>query len=292
MIMTGISVVRILPVLSVLLLSCSDVRFQSQQAPSTTGPTPSSGCRGSDCPEGTYGWFQGGFGACSRACGAGTRNQLVECRRTGDSVAVPDYFCRKPRPAASESCNVQTCTQSYSWNAGPFGACSTSCGTCVRTRSVFCQNNQTGAQVLASNCKEPRPSESEIRDQGVCPPTTYSWKVEPGDCSRECGGGTATDSVICKRNDGASVAESFCASRPKPPTARVCNTQACPHAYTYVWETGSWSECSKECGTGTQSRWVACKRMPDGVYVQGSLCGLGSKPESLQNCPLKECPTG
>ena len=41
--------------------------------------------------------------------------------------------------------------------------------------------------------------------------------------------------------------------------------------YTYSWETGEWGECSVECGGGTQTRTVRCKRS-DGVYMDDEYC--------------------
>ena len=63
---------------------------------------------------------------------------------------------------------------------------------------------------------------------GSAPPTyTYSWVQGGfGSCSASCGGGTQTQSVTCRRNDGVDVADSFC-SGAKPPTSQSCNTQAC-----------------------------------------------------------------
>jgi len=56
---------------------------------------------------------------------------------------------------------------------------------------------------------------------------TYSWSIGSyGSCSASCGGGTQTRSVVCKRSDGATVADSHC-SGSKPGTTRSCNTQSC-----------------------------------------------------------------
>lgn len=55
---------------------------------------------------------------------------------------------------------------------------------------------------------------------------TGAWSA----CSAPCGGGTQYRSVICKRDDGASLLDSICLSAglTKPAASRACNTQICP----------------------------------------------------------------
>ncbi len=57
---------------------------------------------------------------------------------------------------------------------------------------------------------------------------TYTWEIwDWWTCSATCGWWTQTRSVVCKRDDGTPVDDSFCPS-PKPATSQSCNTQACP----------------------------------------------------------------
>ena len=57
--------------------------------------------------------------------------------------------------------------------------------------------------------------------------------------------------------------------------------------WNYSWYTGDWSYCSAECGGGTQTRTVYCKRS-DNVQVDDSFCS-GTKPSSQQSCNTQEC---
>lgn len=270
--------------LVVLSASCSDVKLKSEKGKGGVGQT----CQGTSCPPGSYSWFEGGFNICSKPCGGGTQTQTVECRRNSDNVAVPDSFCTGTKPASSRTCNAQTCTSTYTWNAGPWGTCSKTCGGGNRTRTVVCQD-QAGATVADSNCSAAnKPATSETCNTNTCPPVNPAWHVTPGTCSKPCGGGTATDVVVCKAADGTIVADSYCSATPKPPTTRTCNTHTCPLTYTYAWEPGSWSTCSKTCGDGTQTRTVTCKRN-DGQYVAESFC-TGTKPATQQTCKIKDCP--
>lgn len=272
--------------------SCSDVSFNSSKNGSSGGGgnTPTA-CVGTSCPPSyTYTWYQGGFnGACSKPCGGGEETQTVECRRS-DDVVVADTFCANsgPRPNSVRSCNVQACVSFYTWNVGGWGACSLNCGGGVRTRSVFCQD-QNGTTVSDTNCNAAaKPAASEACNTSACPPVwTYAWQVTPGVCSVTCGGGTVTDTVVCKRNDNLTVADSNCDAGTKPPVTHSCNTDPC--AYTYQWEPGSWTVCSKTCGPGTQTRSMACRRN-DGAYVPDNYC-TGAKPAVSQSCNLGSCPT-
>ena len=62
--------------------------------------------------------------------------------------------------------------------------------------------------------------------------------------------------------------------------------------WTYSYTTGSWGACSKNCGTGTQTRTVTCTRS-DGVTFADAYCtayGL-TKPATSQNCNTMACMT-
>jgi len=267
-------------------ISCRQVKFTSEKASDVGGLN----CTGNNCPAGTYSWFEGGFNLCSKPCGGGTQTQTVECRRNSDNVGVADSYCSGTKPDGARTCNAQTCSSTYTWNVGSFGACSKTCGTGQRTRTVVCQD-QSGTTVADSFCSgTTKPATSENCNTNTCPPISYSWNVSPGACSKECGGGTATDVVVCKRNDGVTVDDSNCTA-PKPPTTRTCNPEACPVVYTYAWEAGAYSTCSMTCGPGVQTRSVVCKRS-DGAYVAESYCNAATKPATSQSCKIKDCPTG
>jgi hypothetical protein len=274
-------------VLGVMISSCSDVSFNSKKGGGGNG-NPTS-CE-PNCPPGTtYGWHESGFGLCSKPCGGGTQTQVVSCRRTIDDVVVADSLCSGVKPASSRDCNVQACTSpTYNWNIGAYGACSKTCGGGLKTRTVICQD-QNGTTVADTNCSSPKPATQEACNTDACPVASYSWYVVQGPCSKQCGGGTATDTVVCKKNDGTIVADSFCDAGTKPPTNRTCNLDPCPVVYTYAWEPGSWSTCSKQCGDGIQTRSIACKRN-DGAYVPENLCDAGTKPASQQACKIANCP--
>ena len=58
--------------------------------------------------------------------------------------------------------------------------------------------------------------------------------------------------------------------------------------WTYTWKTGDWSECSADCGGGTQTRSVSCQRT-DGLIVEDVFCDAENKPASSQTCNEQGC---
>lgn len=92
---------------------------------------------------------------------------------------------------------------------------------------------------------------------------TYSYETGSwGACSADCGGGTQTRTVTCRRRDATNasldvqtVADSFCAAHglTKPAASQSCNTQAC-------------EECRFEVKNySPQQGW--CDNAPVGVYA-------------------------
>lgn len=123
-------------------------------------------------------------------------------------------------------------------------------------------------------------------DPGGC--YKYAWQNGTWDqCHTTCGKSYQKRSVVCKRNDGVIVSESFCTEE-KPPMTMPCeNYTGC----TYDWITEDWGECSKLCDNGTQIRDVYCQRS-DGTNMTDSDCnnyGAGSKPDDDQTCNNFEC---
>lgn len=64
--------------------------------------------------------------------------------------------------------------------------------------------------------------------------------------------------------------------------------------WTYAWSTGSWSTCTKNCGSGTQTRTVKCVRTDKSGTtrdVEDAYCTkmVGTKPATSQNCNTQAC---
>ncbi len=262
-----------LALFAVLAAGCNDSEFSS------------AGCTGADCdvkPSSVYSWDFGGWSQCSMACGGGDQTRTVACVDKND-VVVPDSECVGTKPNNSQTCNMQACVNTYSWNIGPYGQCSKACDGGTKVRVVTCQH-KNGTFTSDSNCSTEKPSTSAECNTDACP-NTYSWV--PGawsSCSKTCDGGTRTRSVTCRTAADIIVDDSYCTGT-KPEDTGTCNSQAC--SYGYTWVTGSWGKCSEECGGGIQERSLGCLR-DDGVYVPQSLC-TETKPAVERACNTDEC---
>lgn len=121
----------------------------------------------------TYSWSPGAWGACSvTTCGqTGTQLRGVSCLRN-DNVVVAESYCSSAgaKPATSQSCSTPACVGSYtySWEIGPWGACSvTACGlTGTQSRSIVCKRND-GMIVSDANCGT-KPSVSQSCSTPSC----------------------------------------------------------------------------------------------------------------------------
>ncbi len=222
-------------------LGCSDVKFSSKASTPCPQGDPScdpsgSGDKVPDPPSGpspTYAWHTGDYSNCSKACGGGAQTRTVACRRN-DGKNVEDSHCAsQPKPESSRACNTHSC-QVATWVTGEYGACSKACDGGTQSRSVTCQLG--GQPVAESSCTGTKPVTQQACNTQACQ-YTYSWLVgQYGACSKTCGGGTQTRSVICRRNDGQNVADQLCA-QPKPGTQQACNTQACSPGFKTVTTT-------------------------------------------------------
>ena len=348
-------------------------------------------------------WQSGSWGTCSVTCGGGTQTRTVVCKRS-DGTTVSDSNCSGTKPASSQTCNTTACA-TYSWQTGSWGTCSVTCGGGTQTRTVVCKRND-GVTVADGNCSGAKPANSQTCNATACmancPSQTKSfgtkhkcvfsvpainhgnsktvyevgscnWGADPCDCtgtftcndgtlsstwtfklnptsgpwtagswsgwstcSATCGGGTQTRtrSVTCSYDSctgtkpsssesqtcntqacatsgpwttsswsGWSTCSKACGTgtqsrtrsvtcsydsctgtKPSSSESQNCNTQAC---YTYSWQSGSWSTCSKTCGGGTKTRTVTCKRN-DGTTVSSTYCS-GTKPATSETCNTQSC---
>ncbi|KAG9347311.1 hypothetical protein JZ751_004878 [Albula glossodonta] len=55
----------------------------------------------------------------------------------------------------------------------------------------------------------------------------------------------------------------------------------------YTWSTGAWSACSRECGSGFQSRTVLC--VMGGEVSSDQLCASMPRPSSNRTCNMHQC---
>ncbi len=169
---------------------------------------------------------QGNWGACTAACGGGTRTYTVTAPATYGGAA-----CAASNGTV-QACNTQACVVPVNC-VGSWGACSKTCGSGTQTFTVTTPAANGGTSCSYAN------GATQTCNTQACPQNCVgAW----GSCSRTCGGGTKTFSIsVPAANGGTSCSYANGASQ-------SCNTQACP-----VNCSGSWSSCSQACGGGIKT---------------------------------------
>lgn len=107
-----------------------------------------------------------------------------------------------------------------------------------------------------------------------CEWVTGSW----GQCEEPCGKSNKKRSVLCK--DKYGIDSTYCDINKKPIEVESCNMGTCS-----LWKAGPWSECSKKCGMGIQTRTVSCSDFGGKLGT----CRLSTKPKEEQQCETQKC---
>uniref|UniRef100_A0A5F9CRB2 ADAM metallopeptidase with thrombospondin type 1 motif 9 n=1 Tax=Oryctolagus cuniculus TaxID=9986 RepID=A0A5F9CRB2_RABIT len=271
-------------------------------------------CNEFSCPQ----WKSGEWSECLVTCGKGHKHRQVWCQfgedRLNDRICDPEA-----KPASMQTCQQPECA---SWQAGPWGQCSVTCGQGYQLRAVKCiigtymsvvDDNDCNAATrptdsqcsstcaggsqrrvvvcqdengyTANDCVERiKPDEQRACESGPCPQWAYgSW----GECTKLCGGGMRTRLVVCQRSNGERFPDLSCEILDKPPDREQCNTHACPQ--DAAWSTGPWSSCSVSCGRGHKQRNVYCMAK-DGSHLESDYCKHLAKPQGHRKCRGGRCP--
>ncbi|XP_028257890.1 thrombospondin type-1 domain-containing protein 4 [Parambassis ranga] len=262
------------------------VQVSDSLCDSSSRPTPQEeACSLQPCPAF---WDIGEWSECSKTCGLGMQHRQVLCRQVyaNRTLNVHTSRCRHlERPETTSTCQLKICSE---WQIrSEWTACSVPCGLGQRSREVRCVSN-VGDFVPDEECNmNLRPVDVENCDMGAC---AKSWfYTEWGNrCSAECGMGVRTRGVLCLTNHISSLPLEVCGSD-RPADSQVCNNGPCENRIE--WFTGPWSQCSAECGAGSQQRSVVCLMKSDeGFTVMPPYeCSSLERPLSQQSCNLKAC---
>uniref|UniRef100_H3D0N5 ADAM metallopeptidase with thrombospondin type 1 motif, 9 n=1 Tax=Tetraodon nigroviridis TaxID=99883 RepID=H3D0N5_TETNG len=245
------------------------------------------------CPQ----WKTGDWSECLVTCGKGYKHRQTWCQFGEDRL--DDRLCGSPKPDSVQACQQQECA---SWQVGPWGQCTTSCGPGYQMRAVKCVVGPYGAVMDDTECNAAtRPTETQDCELAQCP---SSHPVPPGikvlshhghktqwrfgswtQCSASCGKGTRMRYVSCRDNQGGVADESACAHLPKPPAREMCSVVACGQ-----WKVLEWTACSVTCGQGTTTRQVLCVNFSD-QEVNASECDPDDRPATEQDCAMSQCPS-
>ena len=242
-------------------------QFNGDQCPSLTD---SRSCKTAPCAIHCEVSKWGSWETCSASCGSGAsqRRRIVKIDPLFNGNACPTL-------AESTLCNEQTCPiDCVVTDYGPWGACSSSCGNGITTRSRHVlspvQHGGKACPMLSdavSCASDPCPINCLVSNWGF-------WT----DCTKTCGGGQHTRSrlVVIKPQHGGVAC-------PSMNQAATCGDPQCPvHCEHNIF--APWSVCSKTCGGGLQARSRAIIRH---AAHGGTAC---EHLDETQACSKKPCP--
>ncbi|XP_048213236.1 ADAMTS-like protein 4 [Perognathus longimembris pacificus] len=182
-------------------------------------------------------WFHSDWSTkCSAECGTGIQRRAVVCLGSGESlkegpgeagVGASEQSCPPgSRPPDMRACSLGPCEMTWRWYTGPWGECSSECGSGTQRRDIICVS-KLGAEfnvTSPSNCSRlPRPPALQSCQGQACQDRWFSTPWSP--CSRSCQGGVQTREVQClSTNQTLSVR---CPLHLQPAKKRPCNSQPC-----------------------------------------------------------------
>ncbi|KAG7296503.1 hypothetical protein JYU34_020277 [Plutella xylostella] len=216
------------------------------------------------------------WGPCSVTCGEGWRKKEVHCKiflEFSRTIAkLPDGKCLGPKPPEdTERCVMEPCSMAYGSSFGDSSA------------PVYNSDSRSLTYGTSSN----------IRVAPGAPGKSYSWK-EKGytSCSASCLSGVQELIIQCVRDeDGKNASPYMCDPLTKPENrVRTCNDHPCPPRWNYT----DFSQCTKSCGIGIQTREVTCihevtRGGTNTVVVPNSMCPQPPPPDR-QYCNVLDCP--
>ncbi|XP_078484406.1 thrombospondin type-1 domain-containing protein 4-like isoform X2 [Ciona intestinalis] len=175
------------------------------------------------------------------------------------------------------------------WMKVGFGQCSQSCAEGKKTSIIKCIQLSSRQTVDDQYCTGQRPN-PQVRRCNRQPCPAYYDVGEWLECSRTCGYGRRTRTVICRQlfagNFTSAVSHSRCRRLTKPASHERCSVRECAH-----WEPAAqWSPCSSRCGAGTQTRHSVCKN-GDGQVLSDHECGSARRPATMRSCDAGPCLT-
>ncbi|XP_071455660.1 thrombospondin type-1 domain-containing protein 4-like [Hetaerina americana] len=251
-----------------------DNEVLEEECPPEERPPEEEACDMGSCSKDTW-FFTEWSSKCSSECGSGIRTRHVHCSGAGVNDIPGSGSCDpSTRPLESMACSspAEDCPHGTgSWFAGPWSKCST---------NINCLEEYKGSEFMASQTRD----------------------------------------VVCiTASDGKFevVAEANCSSAEKPVSMRSCNHNNPRHSsygeYEYepldAWNTNAdadlfnsslphcapewymteWSQCSKTCSAGEQSREVKCLDRNQNPALG---CSPQQRPSTKQECNIKPCSSG
>uniref|UniRef100_A0A672UQ41 ADAM metallopeptidase with thrombospondin type 1 motif 9 n=1 Tax=Strigops habroptila TaxID=2489341 RepID=A0A672UQ41_STRHB len=248
------------------------------------------------CPQ----WKTGDWSECLVTCGKGHKHRQTWCQFGEDRLN--DRFCDpETKPESVQTCQQQECA---SWQVGPWGQCTTTCGQGYQMRVVKCVVGTYVSVVDDNECNAAtRPTDTQVNPAVLSPSfdsvhmeapklqlpcsecqSMTQWRFGSWTpCSATCGKGTRMRYVSCRDDQGSVADESACFHLPKPSATEMCTVTPCGQ-----WKALEWSSCSVTCGQGKATRQVICIDYSDQL-VDRSECDPDDLPATEQDCSMSPC---
>lgn len=231
------------------------------------------------CTTVDHDWQRGAWGPWSNTCSAtATRTRSVVCKRRFDGTTQADSNCDQSEDHSAIDIRPIYSGCSYSrgntvTNTGPWeDGCATNTS---RTLTYNCLRSD-GTSVDADECTSRSVSLTRTETGSNYASCTYAWTPNDtttgwGPSSNTCSSSAAqTRSVICKRSNGDTVADSNCTGTRPATTRTVADYSGCSYARgTTVTNTGPWAS---SCSSNTSRTLTYNCRRSDGTTVAASEC--------------------
>uniref|UniRef100_A0A7M5US14 Hemicentin-1 n=1 Tax=Clytia hemisphaerica TaxID=252671 RepID=A0A7M5US14_9CNID len=220
-------------------------------------------------------WSQwSSYGECSVTCEKGTHYRTRTC--VGKKHGGKDC---EGESKQSGVCDTKVhCPSDGAWGSwSSYGECSVTCGKGTHYRTRACVGKKHGGKECIGETKQSGVCDTKVK----CPVDGYwsQWSAY-GQCSETCGKGTQYRTRTCV---GPAHGGKDCVGESKQ--SSVCDTKKkCPeHGYWSNWS--EYSDCSADCGKGTQFRTRVCEGRKHG----GDDCE--GKAKETRVCDTKKhCP--
>ncbi|KYO21121.1 ADAMTS-like protein 1 [Alligator mississippiensis] len=239
-----------------------------------------------------YKWEYAEWSPCSASCGnSGAHFTKLQCVNS-DEQKVNESLCDdRQKPVVSyQSCNMYDCPAR--WVTSSWSECSASCGNGFYQRQVTCRQAKANGTILML---PPDACVQKDRPLGRKPCIVHScteWIIQSqGQCSGHCvhrAVGLQPRHFVCQHRNGSLVPDSYCNERRRSAARRNCSSETCD----VYWWAGPWRPCSVDCGSGFQSRQVACIHRKNNKPVPDQYCGWRKKPVTWQHCNVTSCGKG